>query len=160
MNFLTIWFKIKLKFGFIFREGVKSIILEIFAGPADRGEYSPSVQNTLYLTAQKVFEKMPEVSRQPSNQIYLPNLYKLCCRLCLISHCEVFYLFSGGKSLHKSAKCALLWSRLQQISKDWFYEKWWQCKVYTESFVIVNKSNLVAHEYCRFLIKLVELISA
>lgn len=66
----------KLRFGFIFREGVKSIILEIFAGPADRGEYSPSVQNTLYLTAQKVLEKMPEVSRQPSNQIYFFLIYK------------------------------------------------------------------------------------
>lgn len=28
------------------------------------------------------------------------------------------------------------------------------------AFVIVNKSNLVAREYCRFLIKLEELISA
>lgn len=97
MNFLTIWFKIKLKFGFIFREGVKSIILEIFAGPADRGEYSPSVQNTLYLTAQKVLEKMPEVSRHPINQIYLLNLHKICCGLCLISYCKVFYLFQVEK---------------------------------------------------------------
>lgn len=53
-------------------EGVKSIILEIFAGPADRGEYSPSVQNTLYLTAQKVLEKMPEVEKVYIN---LPNVH-------------------------------------------------------------------------------------
>lgn len=53
-------------------EGVKSIILEIFAGPPDRGEYSPSVQNTLYLTAQKVLEKMPEVEKVYIN---LPNVH-------------------------------------------------------------------------------------
>lgn len=146
MNFLTIWFKIKLKFGFIFREGVKSIILEIFAGPADRGEYSPSVQNTLYLTAQKVLEKMPEVSRQPINQIYLLNLHKLCCGLCLISYCKVFYLFQVEKvyiNLPNVHYFGVDYSRFPKID---FVRNDDNVSFIRNAFMIFNKSNSVALE--------------
>lgn len=40
---------------------VKAAILEVFAGPADRGIYSPSVQNTLHLTEKQILDLVPEV---------------------------------------------------------------------------------------------------
>lgn len=41
---------------------VKDAILDKFAGPADIGVYSPSVQHTLYQAEKTVLEKVPEVS--------------------------------------------------------------------------------------------------
>ncbi|KAI5614690.1 uricase [Silurus asotus] len=41
---------------------VKETIIERFAGPYDRGEYSPSVQKTLYDTQILVLERLPEAS--------------------------------------------------------------------------------------------------
>jgi urate oxidase len=50
------------KFFFSFsREGVKGIILDTFAGPASTGVFSPSVQNTLYLTERNVLSTIPQV---------------------------------------------------------------------------------------------------
>lgn len=40
---------------------VESTILESFAGPADKGIYSPSVQQTQYLTQKSIFQKIPQV---------------------------------------------------------------------------------------------------
>lgn len=45
-----------------FRKCVKETIIEKFAGPYDRGEYSPSVQKTLYETQCLVLDRLPEVS--------------------------------------------------------------------------------------------------
>lgn len=36
--------------------------MKVFAGPADKGIYSPSVQNTLHLTEKLVLDSVPEVS--------------------------------------------------------------------------------------------------
>lgn len=40
---------------------MKETIIENFAGPYDRGEYSPSVQKTLYETQVLVLDRLPEV---------------------------------------------------------------------------------------------------
>ncbi|TRY82621.1 hypothetical protein DNTS_032569 [Danionella cerebrum] len=49
---------------------VKDIIVEKFSGPYDRGEYSPSVQKTLYDTQLLVLEHLPEVEEI---EIVMPN---------------------------------------------------------------------------------------
>ncbi|XP_072245530.1 uricase [Leuresthes tenuis] len=49
---------------------VKETIFERFAGPYDRGEYSPSVQKTLYETQVLVLERIPEVDEI---EIVMPN---------------------------------------------------------------------------------------
>lgn len=41
---------------------MKETIIEKFAGPYDRGEYSPSVQKTLYETQVLVLDRILEVS--------------------------------------------------------------------------------------------------
>ncbi|XP_074654512.1 uricase-like [Tubulanus polymorphus] len=51
---------------------VKGEILDTFAGPADTGVFSPSVQQTLYLTEKRVLEKIPEIE---SMDIELPNVH-------------------------------------------------------------------------------------
>lgn len=45
------------------RKSVKETIIEKFAGPYDRGEFSPSVQKTLYETQVLVLDRVLEVSR-------------------------------------------------------------------------------------------------
>ncbi|KAM9848792.1 uricase [Aulostomus maculatus] len=49
---------------------VKDTIIEKFAGPYDRGEYSPSVQKTLYDTQGLVLQRVPEVDEI---EIVMPN---------------------------------------------------------------------------------------
>ncbi|XP_042271936.1 uricase [Thunnus thynnus] len=49
---------------------VKETIIEKFAGPYDRGEYSPSVQKTLYETQVLVLDRIPEVDEI---EIVMPN---------------------------------------------------------------------------------------
>ncbi|XP_004561557.1 uricase [Maylandia zebra] len=49
---------------------VKETIIEKFAGPYDRGEYSPSVQKTLYETQVLVLDRLPEVDEI---EIIMPN---------------------------------------------------------------------------------------
>ena len=41
---------------------MKDTIIEKFAGPYDRGQYSPSVQKTLYETQVLVLDRVSEVS--------------------------------------------------------------------------------------------------
>ena len=43
------------------REAVRDIVLEKFAGPCDKGEYSPSVQKTLYDIQVLSLSQLPEV---------------------------------------------------------------------------------------------------
>lgn len=45
-----------------YRKCVKETIIEKFAGPYDRGEYSPSVQKTLYESQVLILDRVPEVS--------------------------------------------------------------------------------------------------
>ncbi|KAM6962459.1 uricase [Aplochiton taeniatus] len=49
---------------------VKETIIEKFAGPYDRGEYSPSVQKTLYDTQVMILDRVPEVEEI---EIVMPN---------------------------------------------------------------------------------------
>ncbi|XP_076880459.1 uricase [Brachyhypopomus gauderio] len=49
---------------------VKDTIIEKFAGPYDRGEYSPSVQKTLYDTQVLVLDRLPEIEEI---EIIMPN---------------------------------------------------------------------------------------
>lgn len=44
------------------RKCVKEAIVEKFAGPYDRGEFSPSVQKTLYDSQVLILQRLPEVS--------------------------------------------------------------------------------------------------
>lgn len=55
-------------------EGVKEVLSNTFFGPADKGVFSPSVQNTLYLMAQAVLDRFPEVG---SVYLNMPNLHFL-----------------------------------------------------------------------------------
>lgn len=43
---------------------MKETIIEKFAGPYNSGEYSPSVQKTLYETQVLVLDRIPEVCRK------------------------------------------------------------------------------------------------
>jgi len=49
---------------------VESCILEVFGGPAKTGIYSPSVQQTQFLTQQLIFKKLPQVM---SVKMSMPN---------------------------------------------------------------------------------------
>jgi len=51
---------------------VKDTILEVFAGPADKGIFSPSVQNSQYLTQKQILEKIPQIE---SVSIEMPNVH-------------------------------------------------------------------------------------
>lgn len=51
-----------IRFYCLYRKCVKETIIEKFAGPYNHGEYSPSVQHTLYNTQVLVLERIPEVS--------------------------------------------------------------------------------------------------
>uniref|UniRef100_A0A8C6TU75 Uricase n=1 Tax=Neogobius melanostomus TaxID=47308 RepID=A0A8C6TU75_9GOBI len=51
-------------------KGVKHAIIEKFAGPYDRGEYSPSVQKTLYESQVMVLDQLPEIEEI---EIVMPN---------------------------------------------------------------------------------------
>ncbi|XP_041862343.1 uricase [Melanotaenia boesemani] len=51
-------------------KSVKETIIERFAGPYDRGVYSPSVQKTIYETQVLVLERIPEVDEI---EIIMPN---------------------------------------------------------------------------------------
>lgn len=48
---------------------MKETIIEKFAGPYDRGEYSPSVQKTLYETQVLVLDRVPEVGPHLDHKI-------------------------------------------------------------------------------------------
>lgn len=58
----------------LYRNRVKETIIEKFAGPYDCGEYSPSVQKTLYDTQVLVLDRIPEVS----NRIKELNSAEIC----------------------------------------------------------------------------------
>lgn len=53
---------------------VKNTLLNVFFGPPETGLYSPSVQNTLYLMAQAVLQRSPEIE---SINLRMPNLHFL-----------------------------------------------------------------------------------
>jgi len=50
----------------------KDIILEVFAGPADKGIFSASVQNSQFLTQKTILEKIPQVEKV---FISMPNVH-------------------------------------------------------------------------------------
>lgn len=52
-----------LMFNVTCRNTVKDSILSVFSGPADKGIFSPSVQNTLHLTEKLVLDSIPEVQQ-------------------------------------------------------------------------------------------------
>ena len=51
---------------------VRDTILQVFAGPAERGVFSPSVQKTLHDTVQLIFARLPLVS---DVSMELPNVH-------------------------------------------------------------------------------------
>jgi len=51
---------------------IQDTMLEVFAGPADKGIFSPSVQNSQYLTQKMVLERIPQVERI---SISMPNVH-------------------------------------------------------------------------------------
>jgi len=42
---------------------IQDSILEVFAGPADKGIFSPSVQNSQFLTQKMILEKIPQIEK-------------------------------------------------------------------------------------------------
>ncbi|XP_027729746.1 uricase-like isoform X3 [Vombatus ursinus] len=60
VDFQTVW------------NGVRDIVLEKFAGPCDKGEYSPSVQKTLYDIQVSSLSQTPEIEDM---EISLPNIH-------------------------------------------------------------------------------------
>ena len=56
------------------RDTVRSIVLQKFAGPYDKGEYSPSVQKTLYDIQVLTLGQVPEIEDM---EISLPNIHYL-----------------------------------------------------------------------------------
>jgi len=61
-------------------EIVRDAILGNFAGPPETGVYSPSVQNTLFITQKEVLEKIPQVSfiemEMPNKHYYTVDFSK------------------------------------------------------------------------------------
>ena len=53
-----------------FRDKVKTVIVETFAGPADKGLFSASVQNTLYLAEKGALAQIPQVRFGAGHQNY------------------------------------------------------------------------------------------
>ena len=51
---------------------VRDTILNLFAGPADTGIFSPSVQNSQYLTQKEILEKVPQIE---SVAMEMPNVH-------------------------------------------------------------------------------------
>jgi len=51
---------------------VQDTVLEVFAGPADKGLFSPSVQNSQYLTQKMILERVPQVEQV---SISMPNVH-------------------------------------------------------------------------------------
>ncbi|XP_021341234.1 uricase-like isoform X2 [Mizuhopecten yessoensis] len=51
---------------------VKQVILETFAGPAHEGVFSPSVQNTLFITEKHVLAGVPQIEKM---EMELPNVH-------------------------------------------------------------------------------------
>ncbi|XP_063245215.1 uricase [Bacillus rossius redtenbacheri] len=49
---------------------VKECVLDRFAGPPDEGIFSPSVQNTLYLTEKMILDQVPQIRRV---EMQMPN---------------------------------------------------------------------------------------
>jgi len=61
----------KLDFDTVF-SSVREIVLSVFAGPAGKGIFSPSVQNSQYLTQRQILETIPQVE---SVTIAMPNVH-------------------------------------------------------------------------------------
>lgn len=59
------------------RKTVKDTIIQKFAGPYDRGEYSPSVQKTLYDTQLLVLDRIPQVSQTDFSFVWFVLVQKL-----------------------------------------------------------------------------------
>ena len=51
---------------------VRDTVLEVFAGPADTGVFSPSVQNSQFLTQKLILEKFPQIE---SVSMEMPNVH-------------------------------------------------------------------------------------
>lgn len=67
---------------------MKETIIEKFAGPYDRGEYSPSVQKTLYDTQVLVLNRVPEVDSR------VDKIKTLTCSLAVNnSNCKTHIFF-------------------------------------------------------------------
>ncbi|EDO31222.1 predicted protein [Nematostella vectensis] len=51
---------------------VKDVIIEDFSGPAKTGEYSASVQNTMYIAENSLLEKIPQIG---NIEMVMPNVH-------------------------------------------------------------------------------------
>jgi len=51
---------------------IQDSILEVFAGPADKGIFSPSVQNSQFLTQKMILEKIPQIEKISMS---MPNVH-------------------------------------------------------------------------------------
>jgi len=80
---------------------IREIALATFAGDIEKGTYSPSVQQTLYQTAEKILGQIPEVE---TISFSLPNVHYFLCdfknfKTPLANNNEVFHTFDGPNGL-------------------------------------------------------------
>lgn len=104
----------KIKFSDIYKQS-QGLVLKGFAGPADVGVYSPSVQFTIYQTAQSVLKALPELS---SFSMELPNIHYYLVdfsqfKTDLKNNNEVFFTFDGA---HGQIEATILRSKEQTKS--------------------------------------------
>jgi len=75
-------------------EIVRDAILSNFAGPPETGVYSPSVQNTLFITQKEVLQKIPQVSfiemEMPNKHYYTADFSKFPSTVGTTDNKEVF----------------------------------------------------------------------
>jgi urate oxidase len=87
----------KINFSDVFNKNLVHV-MKGFAGPADSGVYSPSVQFTIYQIGQSILKALPEVS---SFSMELPNIHYYLVdfsqfKTDLKNNNEVFFTFDGA----------------------------------------------------------------
>jgi len=85
-----------INYTFIYEE-IKKICLNVFAGNPTTGNYSPSVQQTMYVMGQQVLERFPEVEKisfvLPNNHYYVVNFADF--KTDMTNNNEVMMTFDG-----------------------------------------------------------------
>ena len=57
---------------------MKTVIIDTFAGPAEKGSFSPSVQNTLYLAEKGALAQVPQVILTVITQLCFQHHFEEC----------------------------------------------------------------------------------
>lgn len=93
-------------------ECVKNAVLDVFAGPAHTGVYSPSVQNTMFLTSELIFNKLACIDCM---DMEMPNIHYFVADLKKISVPNAGELLLPSDTPH--GKIAATFSRKKSAAK-------------------------------------------